>query len=292
MDLQSLNVVSIESIKKVYDGSFIGDSIILFDEIADVPIPKEPRRMNCLLLALCLKGEVSYSLDTVGVTVHPNDIMLMHEGQITDHYHISPDCSGIAIVISYEFFSEIIQGVHELASLFIFSRTHPVFTLTPKEVVTILDYFNALKQKVEQRDHHFLKDTVRSLVMTMIYDISNAIYRIQGLNDKKQTRAESIFASFIKLVEKHFRKERRVGWYADQLGLSAKYLAETVKMVSHQTPNRWIDYYVTLELRVLLRNTDKSIKEITNQMHFPNQSFLGKYFKEHVGVSPSKYRRS
>lgn len=63
-------------------------------------------------------------------------------------------------------------------------------------------------------------------------------------------------------------------------------------MVSHQTPNRWIDYYVTLELRVLLRNTDKSIKEITNQMHFPNQSFLGKYFKEHVGVSPSKYRRS
>lgn len=292
MDLKSLNEISIASVKKVYDGSFIGDSIILFDEIADVPMPKEPRRMDCLLLALCLKGNVSYSLDTVGVNVCPNDIMILHEGQITDHYNISADCSGIAIVMSYEFFSEIIQGVHELASLFIFSRTHPVFTLTSKEVVTILDYFNALKLKVEERDHHFLKDTVRSLVMTMIYDLSNALYRIQHLGFKKQTRAEAIFSSFIKLVEQHFRTERRVSWYADQLGLSAKYLAETVKMVSHQKPNEWIDYFVTLELRVLLRNTDKSIKEITNEMNFPNQSFLGKFFKEHVGMSPSKYRRS
>ena len=46
-----------------------------------------------------------------------------------------------------------------------------------------------------------------------------------------------------------------------------------------------------MELRVLLKNTSKSIKEIAQEMHFPNQSFLGKYFKEHVGVSPSEYRK-
>ena len=64
-----------------------------------------------------------------------------------------------------------------------------------------------------------------------------------------------------------------------------------VKVASRRTPNDWIDDYVTLELRVLLRNTNKNIKEITEEMNFPNQSFLGKYFKEHVGIGPSAYRK-
>ena len=73
--------------------------------------------------------------------------------------------------------------------------------------------------------------------------------------------------------------------------ITSKYLSETVKSVSHRSPNEWIEKYVTLELRVLLQNTSKSIKEIAKELNFPNQSFLGKYFKEHVGISPSRYRK-
>ena len=93
------------------------------------------------------------------------------------------------------------------------------------------------------------------------------------------------------MVEEHFRSERRVGWYAIQLGITSKYLSETVKTISKRTPNEWIDYYVTTELSVLLKNSTLSIKDITARMNFPNQSFLGKYFKEHVGVSPSEFRK-
>jgi YesN/AraC family two-component response regulator len=45
------------------------------------------------------------------------------------------------------------------------------------------------------------------------------------------------------------------------------------------------------EIRVMLRNTTNNIKKITEELNFPNQSFLGKFFKEHSGMSPSKYRR-
>ena len=94
------------------------------------------------------------------------------------------------------------------------------------------------------------------------------------------------------MVEENFRKERRVGWYAEQLCITPKYLSETIKQVSKRTPNEWIDSYVTLEMRIMLKNTTKSIKEIAENLHFPNQSFLGKFFKEHVGMSPSEYRKS
>ena len=65
-----------------------------------------------------------------------------------------------------------------------------------------------------------------------------------------------------------------------------------VKAVSRRTPNEWIDNYVVMELRSLLKNTTKTVKEIAADMNFPNQSFLGKYFKEHVGLSPVSYRKS
>jgi len=65
-----------------------------------------------------------------------------------------------------------------------------------------------------------------------------------------------------------------------------------VKAISGRTPNEWIDNYVVLEMRVQLKNSMKSIKDIANDLNFPNQSFMGKYFKEHVGLSPTDYRRT
>ena len=78
-------------------------------------------------------------------------------------------------------------------------------------------------------------------------------------------------------------------------GLSAVFLndqsGEAVVAFRGTAANEWIDDYVTLEIRVLLKNTTKPIKQIAEELNFPNQSFLGKYFKEHVGMSPSEYRK-
>lgn len=111
------------------------------------------------------------------------------------------------------------------------------------------------------------------------------------MTEERQNRPDAIFTNFIKLVELHYREERRVGWYATQLCITPKYLSETVKAASKRTPSDWIESYVTLEISNLLKNTTMNIKQITQAMHFPNQSFLGKFFKEHVGKSPSQYRK-
>lgn len=151
--------------------------------------------------------------------------------------------------------------------------------------------FGNIKKSVDNKEHHFRREVVLSMLKTLIYELGNEIWNVQRINEKKNTRAESIFANFIGLVEKNFRVERRVGWYAEKLCITPKYLSETVKLVSKKTPNDWIDSYVTLEIRVLLKNSSKSIKEIASDLNFPTQSFLGKYFKEHVGLSPSQYRK-
>ena len=292
MDRKPINEITIETVKKKTCTTFIDDDLLIFDNIAEIPFPDEPRRMNCLLLALCRNGKACYAVDTEEQTVQSNDIIIISQGQVVDNYMLSNDCNGIGFLVSYDFFNEIIKGIREVSSLFLFSRNYPVCTLRANEAETLVTYFNMIKERACDTNHHFRKETVQSLLTTMIYDVSNAIYRIQNIRDKKQTRAEAIFRNFIKLVEQNFRRERRVGWYALQLGITPKYLSETIKQISRRTPNEWIDNYVILEIRVQLKSSAKSIKEITHELNFPNQSFLGKYFKEHVGTSPTEYRKS
>jgi len=193
--------------------------------------------------------------------------------------------------MSYNFFDETVKGVHDLSSLFLFAKYNPVYHLMQEEADCIREYYHMIMQKVDNHEHRFRLPTVQSLIATMIYDVSNAMYRIQ-CSSGPNNRAEEIFHDFILLVEQNFRRERRVAWYSGQLCLSPKYLSEMVKSVSGNTPSDWIDHYVMIELRVLLRNTAFSVKEIAHMMNFSNQSFLGKYFKERMDMSPSEYRRS
>ena len=253
-------------------------------------MPTEPRRMNFILIGLCTKGEVMYQLDTQKQVIKPGDILIVSDRHVVDSYQHSDDMEGLCIMMSVHFFREIIQNVSDVSSLFLFSRQHPVMSLEQKEIDTFKEYFQVIKHKIFDQGNHFRKDLIKTLLLAMFYDLSNIIYRVQH-DDKPHTRANAIFTNFIKMVEANYKHERRISWYAIQLGITPKYLSETVKAVSRRTPNEWVDNYVMMELRVLLKNSTKSIKEITEEMNFPNQSFLGKFFKEHVGISPNKFRK-
>lgn len=291
MDKRQIQEITISYAKNKYGDSYIGDDFLLCDDVSKVQLPTEPRRMGCALLALCLAGQVQYTVNAETHQVRPNDVIIISEGQVVGDYMLSPDCQSIAIMISEHALREMMAGIKELSTLYLFSRFHPVYNLHPKEVEDIKEYFQLIKRKVDEKDNLFRSDIVRLLMSALIGDFCNAVARSQKMNDHRQSRGEVIFANFIRLVEKNFRHERRVSWYSQQLGITSKYLSETVKHISRRTPNEWIDNYVTLEMRVLLKNSAKTIKEITAELNFPNQSFLGKYFKEHVGLSPTEYRR-
>jgi AraC-like DNA-binding protein len=280
----------INKAKSWSESVYLDNDLLLTEHINKAPVPTEPRKMNFILIGLCTKGRIVYQLDTQEQIITPGDILVVSERHIVDHYQPSPDMEGLCMIMSINFFHEIIQNVRDVNTLFLFARSHPVFSLTPKEQETFKEYFQVIKQKIGDEENLFRKDLIRTLLLAMFYDVGNIIYRVKE-TDKPQTRAEAILTKYIKMVEANFRHERRVGWYAQQLCITPKYLAEMVKLASKRTPNEWIDNYVTMELRVLLKNSSKSIKTITEEMNFPNQSFLGKYFKEHVGISPSKYRK-
>ncbi len=289
---QKIPYMSVESARdRNRGGLFLDDDLAYIDDVQMLTIPGETRRSRCLILGICLEGSASYNLNTLEHTIGPGDIIIINPGQVIDGYTQQPGSKGIGLMVSNRFVYEVMSGVSRLSSLFTFTRLHPVFHLTEEEQSNLLLYVNLLKQKIGATNHHFRHDIVRSLLQALIYDMGETIARIENNTENKKSRAESIYIEFMTLVERDCRTERRVSQYAQALHITPKYLAEIVKAVSQRTPNDWIDDYVVLELRTLLKNTNLSIKEIAEKMNFPNQSFLGKYFKEHVGMSPSEYRR-
>ena len=292
MGKQTIVETSMALAKQWENSGSLDDDLLLLDRMNEVPFPREPRRMNFILIALCTGGQVRYTMDTQEQVVNPGDILIAGEHHVIDNYQATPDLSGLCFIVSVKFFQEVIKTVSDVSALFLFSRRFPVLHLKERDQSVFKEYFSVIRTKLQNTENHFRRDLIRTLLLAMFYDLSNVVYHFQQEAEHHRSRADVVFTRFIKLVEEHCRHERRVSWYAGQLDITPKYLSECIKRASRRTPNEWIDSYVTMELRVLLKNSTKSIREIAEEMNFANQSFLGKYFKEHIGMSPSQYRRS
>ncbi len=284
--------IHLESARQWKNVLYMEDGLVLTNRISNAPIPEHAARLNFILMALCLNGEAHYTIDTHEQHVKPGDLFFVSERHIIDKYKASEDFECLCIMVSTTFYHDFVQNVKNVSSLLLFSMNNPVVKLTSSEIKTYTAYYQTIREKISITDHPYRTNLVKALLLAMFYDMSGVIYRVEKQGHKTPSRIDSFFAAFIRELEENYKKERRVGWYAERIGISPKYLSEVVKMVSKRTPTEWIDNYVVLEIRVLLKNTTKSIKEISDEMHFPNQSFMGKYFKEHTGMSPLGFRKN
>ncbi|MCQ2244377.1 MAG: helix-turn-helix transcriptional regulator [Bacteroidaceae bacterium] len=283
-------IANLDELLKIEGTVHIGDDLILLSDMSKLPIISEPRRSEHIIVALCLQGEAEFTVDTKERTVKPGDLIIIHKDRVTANFSFSENLQGMAMIWSKDYFDELVRDIKELNSLFLFSRMRSVVNLEPAEIKDVQTFCNLIKEKIEDTSNYFRDDIVQTLIMSLIYIVSNAIRRQQTTYPENFNRSHDAFFRFINLVEEHYKTERRVGWYAEQLKITPKYLSETIKAVSQRTPNEWIDNYVIREIRVQLRNSSRSIKEITEELHFPSQSFLGKFFKERTGMSPREYR--
>lgn len=269
----------------------VNDDFVFFENYRQIPMFDNPLRLSCLMYAVCTRGHAEITIDAITYNVQKNHILIVGESRMINRFIPHPDFEGLVFMVKPEFLNEVTQGVKEMSNLFVFSRKHPMFELDDYYTRTLFNYGRILKHKMDEPNQNFKRDIVRCILTTMVYDVCNAVFGKMDMSQSPLSRADVLFAQFIKLVELNYIQERRVSWYAEKLEISAKYLSEIVRTASSQTPNEWIDRYVVMEICAQLKNTDKNIKQIAEDLNFPNQSFLGKFFKEHVGSSPSQYRK-
>jgi AraC-like DNA-binding protein len=142
---------------------------------------------------------------------------------------------------------------------------------TPKKTATLLRLGSALMYKIH--------DTI------LTHDSPSK-------NEIKMSRQEIFFGKFIALLTQYHTQERSVTFYAEKLCITPKYFSTLIKKQTGKSAAQWIDDYVILEAKNLLKFSGMSIQEIAYHLNFSTQSFFGKYFKHQTGLSPSEYRSS
>lgn len=109
-------------------------------------------------------------------------------------------------------------------------------------------------------------------------------------DEVKSYRVRELFNRFMMLLERDYKISRDVNYYAEQMDISSKYLTNIVSQVTGHTPKTIIDQYVILQLKMHLKRTTQSIKEMAWEFHFADVSFFCRYFKKHTGLTPQQIR--
>ena len=153
-----------------------------------------------------------------------------------------------------------------------------------------------LADKILDYPFEYRRQSLRGVVSSLAYFIVDMCVKRQEVSLsqpwKPGARNRTATMQFLKLVAEHHHTERTVLFYADKMCLTPKYLSKLVKSATGRSAPEWIDSYVILEIKNMLKYSDMPIKEIAARMNFSNQSVFHKYFRAHTGMTPAQYRNS
>lgn len=109
--------------------------------------------------------------------------------------------------------------------------------------------------------------------------------------EKESPRVRELFNRFMLNLETHFKDTHTATDYAAMLNITPKYLNNIVNEMTGHSTKVIIDHFVALQIKLSLRRSEKSVRELAWEYHFEDDAFFCHYFKRHIGKSPHQYRK-
>lgn len=258
-----------------------------------------PTRINAFGIVFCSKGSTTILSDLQRCQIDARTMFVCPPGTIIQ-VETQSEVTVHFILCEEEFINRIHIDQNLLLHLFMAVRENPILKLDGAE----WDEVSRALREVYDEGRRGREDAISTeIILTLFRALAYRLCRLiddrlgqrpaqQETPDAARIRSAAYFKSFIEELSHHFRQERSVGFYAERLHLTPKYLTTLLRTTTGRTASEWIDEYVVLEAKNLLKYSTMNIQEVAYYLHFPNQSFFGKYFKQHTGMTPSAYRSS
>ena len=257
-----------------------------------------PFKIDSYLTAFCTQGEVKCNINLSEYTLRQGMMMIVTPGNIVrlsapEEQDLS-ECRVTIINVAEGFFKNIGFDPSSVILEAITILRNPCISLTEEEISLLGRYITLVRDLINQ-DSHYVRESVTSVILSEFYQFAGFLHNnmdaAAAQTPLRSTRHLSMFERFMKLAADNHRSERMMGFYADQLCVTPKYLSKVIKDVSGKSGPQWIDEFVILSAKNLLRHSDISIKEIASFLSFPSQSFFFRFFKSHTGMTPNQYRQ-
>jgi AraC-like DNA-binding protein len=272
----------------------LSDKFLIFDtyttpmeSLGAFAVSGHPVKLDSFLIVMCSEGYARLVVGFEEIVVPENHFLVIQEGRPFEVMEISADFKAELMFLKQELFE--LQGSHifNFSNLLRENPCQPILTSKKQEFEVILQ---CVKHTMKDSGNIFRQQIIQYYLYILTCNICNLL--LKNHTPAALSRSETIFQEFIQKVEKHFRQERNVGFYADKLSLTPKYLSTLIYQLTGKHATDWINKYTILEAKTLLKSSTLSIQQIAYDLNFSTQSHFGRYFSSHTGMSPKTYRNS
>ena len=266
---------------------------IAANSASEMEIFRFPSRLHALIIGVGTEGETSLTSNLQEFRLKKDSLFIFspkHILQVQSNNRFKAHL----IVIAPDFLKRINIDTKRMMPLFLQFGSLPCMELTQAESQSLRSFISMVEQELKGSETDFSSEIIGGLIAATIYKVGDILTHYltehPEVDSPIHNRAEEYFRQFTELLGEHYKHERSVGFYARQLCITPKYLTTLIKRISGKSVSEWIDNYVILEAKTLLKYSNMSVQEIAYYLNFPNQSFFGSYFKRNAGMSPSQYK--
>ena len=274
-----------------------GDLLVI-DDITRLTLSDyENTALDFIITLFCAEGRMMLTVEEREYRIEEGCLFVYLPGQTMNRFMLSQNAKVKVIA----FARRAIDRSHYLNKYvwqqIEYIRKHPVFLLDERERQITSHYYSLMMLKTQGTDGSFHHDVVRMLFQTLMMEFMMLVERKMGASadtdaaqdnkDASVRQSTLIYRRFMSLLAESAGRVRSVSAFANMLNVTPKYLSKCVKDESGRVPLDLIHETTVNTIRQQLRYSDKTIKEISTDLDFPNISFFGKFVKEHLGLSPT-----
>ena len=239
----------------------------------------------------CRSGSAQASVNQYQGEVRRNTMVLLLPGSIFMLTDRTEDFRVTFCAFSRDLFAEAASRLDP--SFFRTLGERPISYPPARVVEGAAIWFQMAAYTYRDRNNVFRNTIIKNRLQNVLLESYDKMQRFaarQPRTPEVTTRQTDLFQRFVALVHEYCSQEREVAFYADKLCISTRYLSTIVRSVARSSAKEFIDRAVILEIKMMLQSTDLSVQEIAYRLRFPDQSYLGRFFKKHTGESPTEYR--
>ena len=248
-----------------------------------------PHKIKDVTQIVITAGQFSCLVDFRMWSLKAPAVALFLPGQVVESIDLNEDFAGFGMVMNKAFPDSLNLPVSLQERLFIKDTQ---FYSVSEEVIDVLSsVYRQVSSLMNQPDNPYREEVIRHLFSAHYYGLGYYMHGLQSQPAAMTVQQEKC-ERFMSIVADNFKTQREIGFYADKLCVTSKYLSTMLKQETGMTALDWIERHVVLYAKSCLSSTSMTIQEISDDLDFPSQSVFGKYFKRVEGMSPKAYRQS
>ena len=250
----------------------------------------QPHKVKNGVLMFCRKGEADLTIDLTRYHICPNTSIVLIPNSILHVENATDDLDIHYFCCNQEMFQD--ASFRLPPALLHFLKENSCHTHTDlKTYSSIAGLTTASLAIYHDKENCFRNTIAQNLLQIFFFDTYDKVQRLFTPEQiEGSDRKDKLFKKFMHLIHTSCCTHHDVAYYAHQLCISTRYLSSITQQIGGKAAKTLIDQYLLLELKVALQTTDLSLKEIADKYGFPDQSFFGRYFKKHTGMSPKEFR--